>query len=59
MAAENLADLISTLTPEQQESVKQFVDFLKRRELAKRTSFLTAVDEFIDQHPELLRRLAQ
>ena len=59
MAAENLADLISTLTPEQQESVKQFVDFLKRRELAKRTSFLTAVGEFIDQHPELLRRLAQ
>ena len=55
MAAENLADLISTLTPEQQESVKQFVDFLKRRESAWRTPFLAAVDESIDQHPELLR----
>jgi hypothetical protein len=59
MAAENLADLICTLTPEQQESVKQFVDFLKRRESAQRSPFLAAVDEFIDQHPELLRRLAQ
>lgn len=58
MAAENLADVMSTLTPEQQESVRQFVDFLKRRESAERTPFLTAVDEFID-HPELLRRLGQ
>jgi hypothetical protein len=31
MAAENLADVISTLTPEQQESVRQFVPFLKRQ----------------------------
>lgn len=59
MAAENLAHLISTLTPEEQEIVKQFVDFLKRRETARLTPFLAAVDEFIDQHPELLRRLAQ
>ena len=59
MAAENLADLISTLTPEQQESVKQFVDFLKARESGQQSQFLAAVDEFIDQHPELLRRLAQ
>ena len=59
MAAENLADLISTLTPEEQESVKQFVDFLKRRGSTRSTPFLAAVDEFIDQHPELLRRLAQ
>lgn len=27
MAAENLADVISSLTPQEQESVKQFVDF--------------------------------
>ena len=59
MAADNLADLINALTPEQQESVKQFVDFLKQRESARRTAFFAAVDEFIDQHPELLRRLAQ
>jgi hypothetical protein len=57
MAVENLADVISSLTPEEQESVKQFVEFLKRK--GKPSPFLTAVDEFVDQHPELLRRLAQ
>jgi len=59
MAVENFADLIRTLTPEDQESVKQFVFFLRKRESTARTPFLAAVDEFIDQHPELLRRLAQ
>jgi hypothetical protein len=59
MAAENLADLISKLTPDEQDSVKQFVEFLNRRKSSPSSSFLAAVDEFIDQHPELLRRLAQ
>jgi hypothetical protein len=59
MADENLADVISSLTPEEQESVKQFVEFLKRRESPPSSPFLAAVDEFINQHPELLRRLAQ
>jgi hypothetical protein len=59
MAAENLADVISSLTPEEQESVKQFVEFLKRKGASQATPFSRAVDEFIDQHPELLRRLAQ
>jgi hypothetical protein len=59
MAAQNLADVITSLTPEEQESVKQFVDFLKRKGPSPSSQFLTAVDEFIDQHPELLRRLAQ
>lgn len=59
MAAENLADIINALTPEEQESVKQFVEFLKRKGSPPSSPFLAAVDEFIDQHPELLRRLAQ
>ncbi len=59
MAAGNLADVVSSLTPEQQESVKQFVEFLKGTKYAPSSPFLTAADEFIDQHPELLRRLAQ
>jgi hypothetical protein len=58
MAAENLADLISKLTPQEQDSVKEFVQFLKRRE-SPQSPFLAAVDEFIEQHPELLRRMAQ
>jgi hypothetical protein len=59
MAADNLAAVISTLTPEEQESVKQFVEFLKRKGSPSSSPFLAAVEEFIDQHPELLRRLAQ
>jgi len=59
MAAENLADVISSLTPQEQEAVKQFVEFLKRKGSSPSSPFLAAVDEFIDQHPELLRRLAQ
>jgi hypothetical protein len=48
-----LADAIGSLTPEQQQFVRQFIEFLK----GKGPSL--AVDEFIDRHPELLRRLAQ
>jgi len=59
MAAENLADVIRSLTPEEQESVRQFVEFLKCKAPSPSSTFLAAVDEFIDQHPELLRRLAQ
>jgi hypothetical protein len=51
MAAENLADVISSLTPEEQRSVKQFVEFLKRRGSSPSSPFLAAVDEFIEQHP--------
>jgi hypothetical protein len=58
MAAENLLEAIKTLTPEQQESVRSFVDFLKRKESSFPSSFLSAAEEFIDQNPELLRRLA-
>ena len=59
MAAENLADVISSLTPEEQDCVKQFVEFLKRKELPPSSPFLAAVEEFIGQHRELLHRLAQ
>jgi hypothetical protein len=59
MTTENLADVIRSLTPEEQESVKQFVEFLKRKGSLPSSPFLAAVDEFIGQHPDLLRRLAQ
>jgi len=59
MAVENLAEVIRSLSPEEQESVQKFVEFLKRKGSSPSSPFLTAVDEFIDQHPELLRRLAQ
>jgi len=59
MAAQNLIEVINSLTPEEQESVRQFVEFLKAQPPAPPSPFLAAVDEFIAEHPELLRRLAQ
>ena len=59
MAVENLAEVINSLTPEEQESVRQFIEFLQHKESSPSSPFLAAVDEFIDQRPELLRRLAQ
>ena len=59
MPDENLAEVIRSLTPAEQESVRLFVEFLKRRNSSPSSPFLAAVDEFVDQHPELLRRLAQ
>jgi death-on-curing protein len=53
MAIEDLADAIRSLRPDDQESVRQFVEFLKRRGQSPPSSFLTAVDEFIDQHDEV------
>ncbi len=57
MPTENLTELIRELSPQQQDSVREFVLFLKQRGSSE--PFLAAVDEFIEQHPELLRRLAQ
>ena len=54
-----LAEVISGLTPKEQESVRMFVDFLRRKGSTPPSPFLAAVDEFVEQHPELLRRLAQ
>jgi hypothetical protein len=59
MATENIVDVINSLTPQEQESVRQFVDFLKLRGSSSPAPFLAAVREFIDRHPDLLRRLAQ
>jgi hypothetical protein len=42
----------------EQESVREFVEFLKAK-ARLRSPFLSAVEEFINQHPELLRHLAQ
>jgi hypothetical protein len=59
MATQDLSDAIKTLTPEEQESVRLFIAFLKKRERAGSSPFLAAVNEFVDQHPELLRRLGE
>ena len=59
MAAENVADLVRSLTPVEQEAVCEFIRFLRNRNEAQPSPFLAAVNEFIEEHPELLRRLEQ
>ena len=59
MAAENLGDVVNSLTPEEQDSVRQFIDYLKGRERSLSSPFPRAADEFMAEHPELLQRLAQ
>ena len=61
MATENLAEVIRSLTPQEQDAVLQFIAYLKRREdsVHSQSPFFQAADEFIAQHPELLQRLAQ
>jgi hypothetical protein len=59
MAVANLAEVINALTPEEQESVRLFIESLKRKDSAPTVSFLAATDEFVEQHAELLGRLAQ
>ncbi len=60
MEQQKLDTLIRELSAEEQAAVREFIVFLKRRpNRTSGTPFLAAVDEFIDEHPELLRRLAQ
>jgi len=59
VATENILDLVKTLTPQEQDAVREFIDCLKNKGRTTTSPFLAAIDEFIDQHPELLRRLAQ
>jgi hypothetical protein len=57
MSPQDLLNLISTLSREQQEAVEEFVRILKK-EKTPGMAFREALDEFVGKHPELLRRLA-
>jgi len=59
MPPQALVEVVNALTPEEQAAVQEFIDFLKRRTGSQDSPFLVAVNEFMDEHPELLRRLAQ
>lgn len=51
---------LTSLSPEKQAAVREFIQRLKNLNAKPETSpFLAAIDEFIAEHPELLRRLAQ
>jgi hypothetical protein len=55
----DLSEIVNSLTPEQQAAVREFIDFLKMKPASREDRFRAAVDEFLEDHPELLRRLAQ
>ena len=59
MASVNITHLVDSLTPQEQEAVLEFIQFLKAKQERLQSPFLAAVDEFIDQRPDLLRRLAR
>ncbi|MGD0696547.1 MAG: hypothetical protein ABSB82_17140 [Terriglobia bacterium] len=55
---ESLAEIVSRLSPEKQAAVREFINFVENREL-RNTPFMHAVEEFMAEHDELLRLLAQ
>jgi len=59
MAIGNLIDAVNSLSPEEQASVLQFIDYLKRQNTSGTSAFLQAAEQFIAEHPELLHRLSQ
>ncbi len=60
MNHENLPELVSQLSPNEKAAVREFIEFMKRRKNeSELTPFQAAIEEFIAEHPELLRRLAQ
>ena len=59
MASERLSEIVETLTPDQQAAVREFIEFLTSKAAPPADRFRAAVTEFLDEHPELLRRLAQ
>ena len=51
--------MIASLTPAQQALVRDFVEFVKAKDSPEIVQFLSAVDEFMGDHPDLLQDLAQ
>jgi len=59
-----LAEIVESLSPHEQEAVRAFVEHLRTGLTANtsaeaRSPLVAAAEAFIQQHPELLRRLAQ
>ena len=59
---DELAEIVATLSPDERVAVRAFVDHLRgKSEPSEATGsrFVAAAHDFIRDHPELLRRLAQ
>lgn len=55
---QDLSTLIASLSPEERAAVEEFIRFLQEKQQAPIT-FQAALDSFVREHQELLRRLAQ
>ena len=58
MSVVELIQTIESLTPQQQEAVSAFVHYLKNPKTSAGSPFVHAAEEFMDEHPELMRLLA-
>jgi hypothetical protein len=58
MATEKITELIDSLTPQEEKAVREFIHFLKGKGIPSPSPFAPAVNEFIEEYPELLRRLS-
>ncbi len=57
---EKLTKLVASLSPEQQSAVEAFIRYLQERDSpGSKAEVQAAVDEFVREHSDLLRRLAQ
>jgi hypothetical protein len=59
MSTQELIEKVKSLSAEEQASVMEFIDNIERRHARASTPFLEAAEQFITEHPELLRRLSQ
>ena len=58
MTDTTLIEMVTSLTPQEQESVREFVIYLKTRKCPE-SAFVPAAEEFIAEHPALLAQLAR
>jgi hypothetical protein len=56
MVSPDLIDAVSSLSPEEQDSVLQFISYLKSHESSP---FLRAAEQFMAEHPEILHNLSR
>lgn len=60
MELQNLLNLIASLPREQQDAVEKFVQHIQQQSSSEHVmSFREALDSFMEEHAELLKRLAQ
>ncbi len=59
MASRELMNLIANLSGEEEAVVEEFIKYLKQSSLPSSMTFRAALDSFVRDHPELLRRLAE